>query len=103
MIDAETLNEIQELNMTYMLLAKQLLSDDRDAGIFRLGITEEVADYILSLSARKMSQIARSNQFLCKLRFEEIAKLEATISSYRDYLGTPGHHSLLLASEKTET
>ena len=102
MIDADSLNEIQELNMTYMLLAKQLLKDDREAAIFRLGVTEEVADYILSLTAKKMSKIARSNQFLCTLRFDDIAKFEATLASYRDYLGTPSHHSLYLASQSEE-
>jgi len=89
--------------MTYMLLAKQLLSEDRDAGIFRLGISEEVADYILSLSAKKLSQISRTNQFLCTLRFDDVAQFEATITSSRDYLSTPSHHSLLLASKFAES
>lgn len=89
--------------MTYMLLAKQLLSDDREAGIFRLGITEEVADYILSLSAKKLSQISRTSQFLCSLRFDDVVQFEATIASYRDYLATPSHHALLLASKSAKS
>ena len=103
MIDEDALAEIQELNMTYLLLAKQLLSDDRDAGIFRLGITEDVADYIISLSAKKLAQISRTNQFLCSLRFENVARLEASVSSYRDYLDTPSHPSILLASQAAKS
>ncbi|WP_167854894.1 flagellar transcriptional regulator FlhD [Mangrovimicrobium sediminis] len=99
MLDSETLNEIQELNMTYLLLAKQLLSEDREAGIFRLGVTEEVADYILSLSAKKLAQISRTSQFICTLRIEDVAELEATVASHRDYLATPSHQAMLLASK----
>lgn len=100
MIDDSTLAEIQDLNMTYLVLAKQMLTEDRDAAIFRLGLTSDVADYLLSLSAKKLSQLTRSNQLVFSLRFESAADLEATLQSYRDYLGTPNHHSVVLASSK---
>ena len=103
MIDEEALAEIQELNMTYLLLAKQLLSEDREAALFRLGITEDVANYITSLSAKKLARISRTNQFLCSLRFENVVQLEATVASYRDYLDTPSHHSILLASQAADS
>jgi flagellar transcriptional activator FlhD len=103
MIDESTLAEIQELNMTYMLLAKQLLSEDREAAIFRLGISPDVGDYILSLSAKKLAQISRTSQFLCSLRIESVVELEATIASHRDYFETPSHHAVLLASKAAKT
>lgn len=98
MIDKDMLEEIQELNLTYMLLAKQLLNEDREAGMFRLGINEEVADYILSLPARKLARIARTSQFLCTPRIDNVKEFEATIASHRPHHATPAHHALLLAS-----
>lgn len=31
--------EIRELNMSYLLLAQRMLREDRDTGMFRLGIS----------------------------------------------------------------
>ena len=39
-------DEIRELNLAYLMLAQQMLRDDRAAAIYRLGIGEEVADGI---------------------------------------------------------
>ncbi|TNE75470.1 MAG: flagellar transcriptional activator FlhD, partial [Gammaproteobacteria bacterium] len=32
-MDSDTLSEIKDLNMTYLLLAKQLLAEDKEAGM----------------------------------------------------------------------
>ncbi|KZX54892.1 hypothetical protein A3709_07660 [Halioglobus sp. HI00S01] len=103
MINRDTLDEIQEMNMTYLLLAKQLLSDDRAAAIFRLGISEDVADYIQSLPSRKLVQIARSSQLICALRFSEVRELEVTLATRRDHIETPSHQAILLASKLANT
>lgn len=100
MLDESSLAEIQDLNLTYLVLAKQMLAEDRDAAIFRLGLTPDVADYLLSLSAKKLSQLSRSNQLVFSLRFENAVDLEATLQSYRDFLGAPNHHSIVMASVK---
>jgi len=103
MIDKHMLEEIQELNLTYMLLAKQLLSEDREAGMFRLGINGEVADYILSLPARKLARISRTSQFLCAPRIDSVKEFEATIASHRPHHATPAHHAMLLASKAAKS
>ncbi len=102
MIDDDTLSEIRELNMTYLLLAKQLLSEDKEAGMFRLGMDEAMADYILSLTAKKLSQLSRTNQLLFTFRFDDASLLDASINSHRDYLSTPNHHTMLLASKSAQ-
>ncbi|MGL6251740.1 MAG: flagellar transcriptional regulator FlhD, partial [Billgrantia desiderata] len=42
------LDEIQELNLAYLLLAQRLLNDDRAAAMFRLKIDGETADLLSS-------------------------------------------------------
>ncbi|WP_232460307.1 flagellar transcriptional regulator FlhD [Burkholderia ubonensis] len=35
----ETLDSIQDINQSYLILAQRLLHDDREAGMFRLGLS----------------------------------------------------------------
>ena len=43
--------EIRELNLAYLMLAQQMLRSDRATALFRLGIGDELADVIESMSA----------------------------------------------------
>jgi len=38
--------EIDEANFTYLLLARQMIQEDKAAAIFCLGITEEMAELV---------------------------------------------------------
>ena len=55
------LNEIRELNLAYLMLAQQMIREDRDAAMFRLGVSEEVADMIESLSPAQVLKMASAN------------------------------------------
>lgn len=59
---------VRELNLSYLILSQQLLNADRSRGIFILGITEEQADQILSLSSQDMSRISRVPVLIVSLR-----------------------------------
>ena len=45
----QLLAEIREANLTYLMLAQNLIRKDRAEALFRLGLTEEAAD-LLGLS-----------------------------------------------------
>ena len=47
----QLLNEIREANMTYLMLAQNLIRQDKAEALFRLGMSEESADLIGALSA----------------------------------------------------
>ncbi|HWI83365.1 flagellar transcriptional regulator FlhD [Ramlibacter sp.] len=64
----EIADEITDLNIAYMLLAQKLLRQDRAAGMLRLGITRELADFVLSLSPSQILKLASTNALLCGLR-----------------------------------
>jgi flagellar transcriptional activator FlhD len=44
------MEEINEANFTYLLLARQMIQEDKAAAIFCLGITEEMAEFVAKLN-----------------------------------------------------
>ncbi|TDX24798.1 transcriptional activator FlhD [Modicisalibacter xianhensis] len=65
------INEIQEVNLAYLLLAQKMIEDDRDTAMFRLKITAGMADLVTSLSTKQLTQMVRSSQLLCRLALGE--------------------------------
>lgn len=68
---SETLESIREINLSYLSLAQRLLRTDRDAGIQRLGLSTQVADIIVDLSAPQLSKLAGCDQLVCFFRFND--------------------------------
>ncbi|MGR2737437.1 flagellar transcriptional regulator FlhD [Billgrantia sp. Q4P2] len=91
------LDEIQELNLAYLLLAQRLLNDDRAAAMFRLKIDDETADLLVSLGASQLTRLARTNQLLCHFGFEGAEQLRQVIDNPRDNGLSQFHASLLMA------
>jgi flagellar transcriptional activator FlhD len=65
------LEEIRDLNISYMLLAKQMIKDDREQAMYRLGLSEEAADNLSRLSPAQVLKIAASNMLACRFRFDD--------------------------------
>ncbi|PMR77686.1 flagellar transcriptional regulator FlhD [Billgrantia endophytica] len=91
------LDDIQELNLAYLLLAQRLLNDDRTAAMFRLKIEEETADLLLSLGAVQLTRLARTNQLLCHFGLEGADQLRQVVDNPRDNGLSQFHASLLMA------
>ncbi len=65
------LMEIREANLSYLMLAQSLIRADREQALFRLGISEESADLVSSLSPAQIMRIASSNTLLCRMRIDD--------------------------------
>ena len=91
------LNEIRDLNLGYLMLAQQMVREDRDAAMFRLGVSEEVADMIESLSPAQVLKMASANMMLCRLRFDDRVLLGLLSSHGRD-ASTSHLHATILAA-----
>jgi len=74
---SDMLSEINEVNLSYLLLAQRLLREDRPTGMFRMGISEHVAEVLSSLTLAQAVRLAASNQVLCRFRFDDHAILSA--------------------------
>jgi flagellar transcriptional activator FlhD len=71
MTNQQLLDEIRETNLAYLLLAQQLIRLDRATGMFRLGISAEVAEILTRLSPGQVLKMAASNMLLCRFRFDD--------------------------------
>ena len=65
---AQILEEIKEANLTYLMLAQNLIRADKPQALFRLGISEESADIIGMLSPAQVMKVASGNLLLCRFR-----------------------------------
>ncbi|HLT26626.1 MAG TPA: flagellar transcriptional regulator FlhD [Zeimonas sp.] len=65
------MSEIRETNLSYLILAQRLIREDRAQALYRLGISEEVADLLDALTPSQLLRIAASNQLMCRMRFDD--------------------------------
>ena len=103
MFGEQVLNEIRDLNLSYLLLAQSLLRADRAAAVHRLGLSDAVADVVLQLSPQQIVRIATRSQMLCSMRFDdELVWGLLTDSHAPSHRGTADrlHASLLMATAR---
>jgi flagellar transcriptional activator FlhD len=67
----QILSEIREANLSYLMLAQNLIRTDREQALFRLGISEESAAMIALLAPSQMMKIASGNTLLCRFRMDD--------------------------------
>ena len=63
--------EIREANLTYLMLAQNLIRADRAEALLRLGLSEEVADVVASLTPGQILKVAGSSMLMCRFRFDD--------------------------------
>jgi flagellar transcriptional activator FlhD len=94
--------EIKETNLSYMLLAQQMIRDDKAEAIFRLGVSEELADLIVGLSPAQLLKMASSNMLLCRFRFDERLLLNMITDYNKDRMMSQAHAAILMAGQPAE-
>jgi flagellar transcriptional activator FlhD len=71
MTNDQILAEIRETNLSYLMLAQSLIRADREQALFRLGLSEDAAERIASLSPAQVLKIASSNTLVCRMRVDD--------------------------------
>jgi len=94
--------EIRETNLSYMLLAQQMIQSDKVAAIFRLGVSEEMADLISGLSPAQILKMADSNMMLCRFRFDERLMLNMITDFNKDRMMSQAHTTILMTAQPVE-
>lgn len=100
---SQILDEIREINLGYMLLAQQLLREDKVTAIYRLGISEDVANILENLTSSQLLKMATSNMLLCRFRFDDRLIAEILSNHSRDRALTQSHAAILMAGLPAET
>lgn len=96
---AELYDEIKELNLAYLMLAQQMLREDRDAAMFRLGISDEIAGMLDQLTPGQVLKMAGANMLLCRFRFDD-RMLLGLLSNHEREAGSSRLHAMILAADK---
>lgn len=94
--------EIRETNLSYMLLAQQMIQSDKVAAIFRLGVSEEMANLISGLSPSQILKMADSNVMLCRFRFDERLMLNMITDFNKDRMMSQAHTTILMTAQPVE-
>jgi flagellar transcriptional activator FlhD len=102
MESTQILDEIKNINLSYLLLAKQMLREDRVSAMYRLGINQDIADIMERLTSAQLIKMAASNMLLCRFRFDDRLIAEMLSNETRDQAITKSHATILLAGMPAE-
>ena len=95
MNNEQLLNEIREANLSYLMLAQNMIRADKDTAIFRLGISEEVANILEKLSPAQILRMASNNVLLFRFRFDD-SMIVDMLSDYGNSKLMAGTHAAVL-------
>lgn len=103
MSQADTYNDIKEVNLAYLMLAQNMVRSDREAAIFRLGISTEIADILERLTPGQVLKMAGSDMLVCNFRFDDTLLLNLLSNHERDRGVGQIHAAILAAGKPVET
>lgn len=97
--------DIRAANLSYLMLAQNLIRADRAQALFRLGIPEATADLLDMLTPAQIMRIADHGQLLCGLRVDD--ELVWSLLTHHGKSGNDSvthlHASILIAGRHHET
>jgi len=96
--DREVLETIRDINLSYLLLAKHMLNEDYAEGLFKLGLSAQLADIVHTLTPAQTIKLAQSADLVCDFRFDNAAMLMALTSTGKGLDATATHAAILLAA-----
>lgn len=96
-------DEIRELNLSYLILAKQLILKDRDQAQLQLGMHKESISILETLSTSQLIQLASTNLLLCSMRFDDEQVWRLLVeNSHKDAILGRTHQAILTSSKAAE-
>lgn len=102
MNNTDVADEIKEANLTYMLLAQQMLREDKASAMFRLGISREVGDILEGLTPAQVLKLVSCNTLLCRFRFDDKLILDTLTNYTKDSSLAQSHAAILMAGRAPE-
>lgn len=94
--------EIRDANLSYLMLAQQMIRSDKATAIFRLGISKEIADLIEGMSNAQILKLAAANMMLARFRFDDSAILMMLTNYNKDRVLAQSHAAILMAGQAVE-
>lgn len=101
MTEQSLLRDIQEINLSYLMLAQRMLRDDQACGMARLGLDEDVASLMLQLSPAQMLRLASGNSLVCGFRLNDFDVLSALSRDVMGGILQQAHTTILMLQQAT--
>jgi len=102
MTSQRLIEEIREANLSYLLLAQQLIREDRSEAIVRLGISDQTADLLDQLTTAQVLKVASNNVLMCSLRFDDPQVWKLLSNPKKDQQVAGLHAAILMAGKAAE-
>ncbi len=99
---AQLQDGIRDINFNYLMLAQQMIKEDRAAAIYRLGLSQDMVDMLSSLTPAQVIKMAVSNMLLCRFRFDEQLMLNMVSNYSKDKLMSQSHSAILMSAQPVE-
>lgn len=99
MDEREVLETIREINLSYLMLAQHMLNDDYAEGLFKLGLSSQMADLVHTLSPAQTIKLSQSEDIVCDFRFDDATMLAALTNVEKGLDATATHAAILLAAQ----
>lgn len=93
---------IRDINLTYIMLAQQMIKADKPAAVFRLGISQDFAEVVANLTPPQVIKMASSNMLLCRFRFDENLLLNMVTDYSKDRMMSQAHAAILMSAQPVE-
>ncbi|HWK71944.1 flagellar transcriptional regulator FlhD [Pollutimonas sp. M17] len=100
--DNSLLSDIQEVNLSYLMLAQRMLRENYAAGMFRLGFDSDVADIVMRLSPAQLVKLAGSSSLICKFRLNDYDLLSSLTQDVLGGVLQQAHSTILLSQQVSE-
>jgi flagellar transcriptional activator FlhD len=96
------MTEIRDANLSYLMLAQQMIRSDKATAIFRLGIDKQIAELMEGLSNAQILKLAGSNMMLARFRFDDSAILGMLTNYNKDRMLAQSHAAILMAGQPVD-
>ncbi|EYS98287.1 transcriptional regulator [Cupriavidus sp. SK-4] len=97
---SESLLEITDLNLSYLLLVQRLMRENEAEALFRLGLEREVGRVLAALTPQQMVALARSNLVLCRFRLEDSMLVAALTGAEPLHALQNMHAAIVMAAQR---
>jgi flagellar transcriptional activator FlhD len=98
----ELTTEIKELNLTYLMLAQQMVLADKDMALFRLGISKDIAEILAVLTPGQILKLSNSSMMLCRIRFDDSLVFGMLANYSKEKTMAQSHAAILMAGQPAE-
>ena len=93
------IREIRDINLNYLMLAQQIIREDIDMAIYRLGVSLEIANIINNLSTAQLMKLATTPTMIASFRFDDVMMLEMLTHDKKSLSMSHAHSTILLANQ----